>query len=180
MKAGSIDAEFKLDTGEINLPDYPFPATAPRQIAAADIVEIIDWYPPAIRTKGDELILVSRDQLDELTSFCERHNIEFVRRYDAWSDLLEPFLDTEITFSARKRILQRLTEAGFSKAEIRAIRKKISRRMWQWTYATWEWQHYGLLDLLEATKPRWLQNARRWRELYLWSMAIAQRGIKGG
>ena len=179
MKAGSIDAAFNMDKGEIHFPIYPFPATAPRHIAVSDIVEVIDWFPPALRLKDDELLLVSRGQLDELTIFCERHNIEFVRRYDAWSDLLEPFLDTELTFSARKGIYARLTKAGFSKEEVRAIRKKVSRRMWQWTYATWEWQHYGLYDFWEATKPRWFQNARKWRNLYSWSMEIAIRGIEG-
>ena len=178
MNSGSIDANIDIDNGEISLPNYPFPTLKRRTVSATDIVEVIDWFPPTIRMKDDELLMVSRSQLDELTAFCDIHKISFESQYDAWSDLLEPFLDTELSFSTRKNIFRRLTEAGFSKPEIRAVRKKVSRRMWQYTYATWEWQHYGMYDLLHVMQPRWLIGNRRWREFYRWSMEVAKKGIQ--
>lgn len=178
MNSGSIDANIDIDKGEIVLPNYPFPTQKRRTISTADIVEVIDWFPPTIRMKDDEFLMVSRGHFDELTAFCDAHDIRFESRYDAWSDLLEPFLDTELSFPTRKNIFRRLTEAGFSKPEIRAIRKKISRRMWQYTYASWEWQHYGMYDLLHIMRPRWFSRNKNWREFYGWSMEVAKKGIQ--
>lgn len=175
---GSIDAEINIETGVISLPHYPFPSKKARQIIAADIYEVIDWLPPAIRMKDRELLFVSREQVDDLEAFCIAHQIKFGSRYDAWSDLLAPFLDTEFSYSLRKGIYRNLTTAGFSKVEIRNIRKRVSRPMWIFTFATWEWQHYGLYDLLLSSQPRWFQTRSTWRRFYEQSMEIANKGIQ--
>lgn len=175
---GSIDAEINIETGIILLPYYPFPSKKARTIKATDIDEVLDWFPPAIRMKDRELLFVSREQVDELEAFCLAHQIKFESRYDAWSDLLAPFLDTELSYSFGKGIYKNLTSAGFSKVEIREIRQRVSRRMWNLTFATWEWQHYGFYDLLLAMQPRWFRTRPKWRRFYEQSMEIANKGIE--
>ena len=175
---GSIDAEINNEAGVISLPHYPFPTRKARHIEAAEVDEVIDWLPPAIRMKDRELLLVSREQVDELEAFCIAHQIKFGSRYDAWSDLLAPFLDTELSYSLRKGIYRNLTSAGFSEVEIRNIRKKVSRSMWIFTFATWEWQHYGLYDLLLSSQPRWFRTRPKWRRFYEQSMEIANKGVE--
>lgn len=175
---GSIGAEINIETGVISLPYYLFPSKKARHIEAADIDEVINWFPPAIRMKDRELLFVSREQVDELEAFCLAHQIKFGSRYDTWSDLLAPFLDTELSYSSRKGIYRNLTSAGFSKVEIREIRQRVSRRMWNLTFATWEWQHYGLYDLLLSSQPRWFRTRPKWRRFYEQSMEIANKGIE--
>ncbi len=166
----------ETERGRVTLPRYPFPARKTRVLERGDISEIIDWYPPAIVTKGGEVLLASRTELESLKTFCREHGIPFTRRYDVWADLLDPFLDTELSSEDQAANRKRLKERGsLTDAEIDAIRAKVDKRMMWMTVATWEWQHYGLYDVLSAMKPKFFSGRASWRSFYAQAMKIALR-----
>ncbi len=167
-----------IDTerGRVTLPRYSFPARKTRVLERGEITEIIDWYPPAIVTTGREVLLASRMELEGLKAFCGEHGIPFTRRYDVWADLLDPFLDTELSTEDQAANRQRLKERGsLTDTEIDAIRAKVDKRMMWMTAATWEWQHYGLYDVLSAMKPKLFFGRASWRAFYAQAMEIALR-----
>ena len=130
-------------------------------------------------TTGSELLLVSRTHLDALQKICQRHDIPLVQRYDVWSDLLDPFLDTEFSLDSQKANIQRLKEHGsLTDDEIIDLRKKVEGKMVRHTALTWEWQHYGLADLLAVMKPKLGFGRERWAEFYGEVMEISLRGMK--
>jgi len=121
--------------------------------------------------------MVSRVQLDALQAYCRQYDVPFTQRYDVWSDLLEPFLDTEFEVEHQESTRKRLRERGLlSDVEIDAIRAKVEDRMLRRTVLTWEWVHYGLYDVLLAVKPRLPIARRRWLAFYSEAMEICLRG----
>jgi len=144
-----------------------------------DIVEIIDWLPPAIVTTSGELLLVSRTELDALKAFCARYDVPFNQRYDVWSDLLDPFLDTEFSDDMKTATRLRLKERGrLTDCEIDRIRNAVERKMLRRTALTWEWQQYGLADVLIAMRPKLWIGRSKWAAFYAEAMEIGLRGSK--
>lgn len=123
------------------------------------------------------MLLVSRTLIDELQAFCRTHEIAFTERYDVWGDLLDPFLDTEFSSDVQEANRQRLKERGrLTDAEIDAIRANVEKKMLMLTGLTWEWQHYGLCDVLEAMKPKTWIGRQKWAVFYAEAMEICLRG----
>lgn len=145
-----------------------------------DISEVIDWYPPAIVTKTGELLLVPRTEVDGLQALCRENSIPFTQRYDVWSDLLDPFLDTEFSPEDQAENRGRLKERGLlTDGEIDATRAKVEHKMLWLTGLTWEWQHYGLSHVLVAMKPKTWIGRKKWLAFYSEAMEISRRGISG-
>jgi len=125
------------------------------------------------------VLLVSRMELASLNTFCREHRLPFAKRYDVWADLLDPFLDTELSTEDQAASRQRLKERGsLTDAEIDAIRAQVDKRMMWMTVATWEWQHYGLYDVLCAMKPKTWFGRREWTAFYADAMRIGTRGLQ--
>ena len=142
----------------------------------SDIVEIVDWFPPVIVSTAGEALLISRTELDGLKALCAQHNIPFTKRYDVWSDLLDPFLDTEFSPEDQDANRQRLNERGhLTDVEIDAIRAEVEKKMLRLTGLTWEWQHYGLADVLSAMKPKTWIGRQKWTAFYAQAMEISVR-----
>lgn len=166
-----------LERGRVTLPRYPFPRLKTRVLERSDISEIIDWHPPAIVTADAEVLLVTRLEIDALKAFAKQHDVPFTQRYDAWGDLLDPFLDTEFSSEVQEATRQRLKKRGLlTDAEIDAIRVKVEKPMLRLTYYTWEWVSYGLDDVLMMMKPWPLIGRVKWRVFYAQAMEICLRG----
>ena len=169
----------QLDTkrGRIILPRYSYPTPGARTFERSDIVEIIDWYPLALFTADGEFVLIDRDKRDAVMAFCASNDIPFTERYDLWSDLLEPFLDTEHSEDWQTTTRASIRRAGLSDAEIDTIRARVKEPMLSVTAITWEWTHYSLSDVLLAMKPGLISNRSDWTDFYATAMEIARRGI---
>lgn len=169
--------QFDIKRGRIILPRYSYPASGPRAFERPEIVEIIDWYPLALLTTDGEFVLIDRDKRDAAIAFCAAGDVPFTARYDVWSDLLEPFLDTEHSEDWQVKTDAAIRRAGFSDAEITDIRARVQEPMLSMTAITWEWTHYGLSDVLVAMKPGLIPNQQKWADFYAEAMEIAGRGI---
>jgi len=166
-----------IQRGRVTLPRYPFPARKTRVIQRDDITEVIDWFPPAIVTTNRELLLASRAELENLQAFCREHDIPFTQRYDVWGDLLDPFLDSEFSSEDQAANRKRLRDRGLlTDLEIDDIRGQVERKMLRLTGLTWEWQHYGLSDVLTVMKPRTWIGRKKWAAFYAEAIEVSLRG----
>lgn len=157
---------------------HPTGMVAPARIRDAD------WHAirPEIRTASGETLFVPRERKADLEAFCRRHGIAEASRPDTWADLLEPFLDTRIDAGQERATIGRLYRAGFTAAEITAVRKRLAPLMLAYNFdaMVWEWVHLGLFDLLTAANAPVIDPALQ-AELgdraafYEWAMAIADR-----
>lgn len=171
-------AEIDTERGRITLPGYRYPARKTRVLERTDIVEIVDWFPPAILTTSGEFLFVPRGKLDDVQAYCAAHDVPFTKRYDVWGDLLDPFLDTEFSDQAQQATRQRLRErGGLSDREIDELRARVEAPMLSFTAVTWEWQFYGLFDVLTAMKPRMFLGRKKWMTFYDEAMEIAFRAF---
>lgn len=173
----ALGVETDMRQGSLTLPGYPFPRRATRRLERADIVEVIDWFPLAVLTRAGEFLFVSREQLDNLKAFCAATGIPFTNRFDVWGCLLDPFLDTEFSEEFQRATDTRIEECGLSREEIVAIRAEVESPMLRHTARTWEWQHYGLYDVLYAVKPVLPAGRAKWRAFYGRAMEIARMGL---
>lgn len=171
--------DMKVDSDRLILPDYPFPRQGTRTIKADAIVEAIDWLPPAIRTRDGEFLFVAQTHRDSLQRFCAARGIVFGVQYEAWADLLAPFLDTELSAEEQEDIMRNLAAVGIPEQDVTALRKLVRRRMTWLTLDSWEWVHYGLADLLDAMKPPVILRPAKWDTFYRMAMAVAVRGCDG-
>lgn len=148
-----------FDSDGISFADYPFfPASVfpAGRVAATDIDDIDLLAPPPTVRVGAELLYVSAVHRDELKEFAETHRIPVASRHDrVWSDILEPFLDTEFDEAFQRRTMRRLHAAGLDASQVEELRVRFAPAMWLYNFAIprWEWVHLGLFDLLEATHP---------------------------
>lgn len=136
--------------------------------------------PPEIRTESGETLFVSATQRQDLDQFCQASQVPIRKRPDVWGDLLEPFLDTQLTARQQAATLSRLHEAGLTDAEIDEIRAKVGPLMRAYNACHWDWHHLGLADLLDAATSDWLSGHRRvapgeTASFYSWAMGIANR-----
>lgn len=128
----------------------------------------LDRWPPEVVTVDGRIGFVHATHRRDLENFGRLHGIPVVTRDDVWSLLAEPFLDTEFDPPQQAQTLQRLAENGIDEAETRAIRARIGPRMLAYTAITWEWVHYGLVDVLLVLPA----SDRPWAE------AISNRAIE--
>jgi len=135
-----------------------------------DIREVVKGWPPMAWLKDDTVHCLG-DHALLIRTFCEVNCVAMTERFDAWSALCEPFLDTELTAEQDQGLLRALQEHGFTESEVASIRKEIRFSMLAMTMATWEWQHYGLDDVRRA---RFL-GGEKWM---LWTSEIACRPWK--
>ena len=127
-----------------------------RAVPAETLSEImVGWYPPTVRTKTGEYIFIEAVKAAQLADLGTRFNVPFVRRHDVWSDILEPFLDTQMSAQDQVRSFERLEKSGLTRAQVEAIRAQHTAGMLGLTALTWEWFHYGMCDLFEVTKAKY-------------------------
>jgi len=168
----------RFEPGALMLEGYPFPrGERPSRIPTGALEEVcVGWFPPAVRTREGEYLFVSGAQARELAGFASGHGIPFVRRADVWSFILEEFLDTESSPELREGTLRYLEQQGVSRAETQAMRELVGKRMLALTAVTWEWQHYGLYDVLGAMKPFTFTTGWSFERFYEEAMRLANRG----
>ncbi|MCY1075326.1 hypothetical protein [Archangium lansingense] len=168
----------RFEPGALVLRGYPFPrGSRPSRIPAEALSEVcVGWFPPAVRTREGEYLFVPAAQAQELADFASRHGIPFVRRNDVWSFILEEFLDTEFSPELQEGALRYLESNGVSRAETQAMRERVGKRMLALTTLTWEWQHYGLYDVLSAMRPFTFITGGSFSRFYEESMRLADRG----
>lgn len=168
----------RFEPGALTLVDYPFPrGERPSRLASAEIGEVcVGWFPPTVRTREGEYLFIPAEQARELADFASQHGIPFVRRDDLWSFILEEFLDTEFPPESQEATLRYLERNGVSRAETRAMRKLVGKRMLARTALSWEWQHYGLYDVLDAMRPFTFTTGWSFARFYDESMRLADRG----
>jgi hypothetical protein len=143
-----------------------------------------DWTAirPELRTTGGETLFIPAAQRSEFERFCVRNSVIGRPRFDAWGDLLEPFLDTWFDPEHERSTLTRLRDAGFPSWEVTEIRRRLTPLMHAYNFdaMVWEWAYLGLYDLLNAANAPvidpTLQNALGDpTDFYGWAMRIADR-----
>jgi hypothetical protein len=158
------------------LKKYPF-ADAQRTIAWAEIGEVcVGWTPPAVRLSAGEYVFVPATRVGALAEHARQKGVPFVDRYDVWSLILDPFLDTEHGGDWDERLLLNLESQGISRAETLAIRAELESPMLSLTAATWEWAHYGLFDALLVKRPLTPLGRDAFRAFCARAFALADRG----
>jgi hypothetical protein len=168
----------RFEPGALVLEGYPFPrGDRPARLPAEALGEVCaGWFPPAVRTREGEYLFVSAEQAGELADFASQHGIPFVRRNDVWSFILEEFLDTEFPPELQEGTLRFLESNGVSRAETQAMRELVGPRMLALTAVTWEWQHYGLYDVLDVMRPFTFTTGWSFSRFYEEAMRLADRG----
>jgi hypothetical protein len=134
--------------------------------------------PPEIRTVSGETLFVPAEQRGQLERFCRANQIPIRTRADVWSDLLEPFLDSEFTPEDDAATLRRLLRAGLTAAEVAGIRARVGPLMRAYNAIHWDGFHLGLADLLDAVATISLPERDRAElgetaSFYAWAMRIA-------
>ena len=167
---------------------YPFAAASIGRwgfLASSEIRDVDpNAFPPEIRTHQGETLFVSAEQEGELLEFVELKELSVVQRFDVWDLLLEPYLDTELTWENRKRNRKSLRAIGLSGIETTRIRRKVNSAMWLYNSFAWEWFHLGLYDVLIAMRqPHSFRSlfqrfSHSQNEFYWEAMEIADRGPK--
>ena len=164
--------------------DFRGATVHPAGKVTAEQVRDADWkaMSPEIRTTSGETLFLPRAQRAELERFCVRNGVARRFRFDAWGDLLEPFLDTRFEPDEERATLTRLHEAGFSAREVTEIRRRLTPLMHAYNFnaMVWEWAYLGLADLLNAANAPVVAPAVRTAlgdppEFYTWTMMIADR-----
>lgn len=162
-------------TGAINIARYPFPNRRSISLQPADILEIIDWYPPTLKTGDGDLIMVSREHLATLRALATTYDIPFTQRLDLWSLILDPFLSSPFDEAHYKQTDQQLAEAGMTGQRVEKLRAVLKKRMTWLTAFTSEWYQCGLADALAVMKPVLPWKQKRWRAFYDEAIEIALR-----
>ncbi|MBN8678954.1 MAG: hypothetical protein J0M29_12070 [Chitinophagales bacterium] len=160
----------------IKIENYPFePSIAFRQsIIKAEHIEDIDCksYPATLRV-GDDLIFLSRENIEELEAFAKRNKIELVERPPIWGWILEPFLDTEFTAEANEATIKLLNSYGLTTDQIRSLRAEVETQMLKYNFDTmlWEWGGFDASDVLRAMRTKYKKD--QFEDFYKRVMQIA-------
>jgi hypothetical protein len=154
------DINYQIYDDYIAFTEYPFKCSSAYKngaIHATDIAEAVDsFFPPVIRTTGNELIMIpylkEKSDTNALLLFCERNNIAVNKRTDIWEMILDPFLDTEHSEEYIEASYNTLDKYGITRTECKEIRREVKDRMFAYNFESclWEWFHLGLYDVLNA------------------------------
>jgi hypothetical protein len=143
-----------------------------RVVPASLLTEVcVGWWPPAVRTRYGEYLFVPASMMPQLADLAEGNGVPFVDRDDVWSWLLEPYLDTEYTLEDEARTARSFERCGLGAQEVAALRARVEANMNGLTFATWEWTHYGLADVLSV-----MRGERDYAQFRIQAFAIADRG----
>ncbi len=135
------------------------------------IAEInLNTSPPSMVINDNEVIFIPYKMKSDLEDFGKRNNVFITDRFDVWSAINEPFLDTEFDEAYLRKTKQSLIENGLTESEIQNIRKKIKFTMLSSNAFAWEWQYLGQFDYLKWTLLT--------KKKYWWSMEIALRNFQ--
>ena len=140
-------------------------------LQAEDITEInLNTSPPSFVIYHNEVIFIPYPFKQELEAFGDRNKILIANRFDIWSAINEPFLDTEFDQDYIKKNIDQLVQNGLKPEEIKSIRGKIRHTMMTTNALVWEWINLSQFDYLNWT--------RLTKKKYWWSMKIALRNYK--
>jgi predicted metal-dependent HD superfamily phosphohydrolase len=126
---------------------FPGKAAVPAARITAIFCSISD---AAFVLDGKEIVFLPRQCKPGLDAFASRHCIPSPNIREVWSDLAEPYLDTEYSAEQEARDFQSLTERGYDRKEVRALRRHIAPTMLTATWFTFEWGLYTTQDVLRA------------------------------
>jgi hypothetical protein len=154
---------------------YPF-GTNVRRIDSSDVRELcVGWAPPTLLLSSGEFVFVSAEFATGLSKWVLAQNVPFVSRFDVWSHILDPFLDTKLSPEEQKRTMALLGENGVAPEEVKRMRELVGLRMWMLTFATWEWMHYGLFDVFKVMKPFCILSGWTFTAFQKHAMELARR-----
>ena len=135
-----------------------------------DIEEIrINTHPITAKVNAKELIFLQGLSKEDCEEIAHEHQIPITSPIDNWALICEVFLDVDLDEAAKEHNLSTLVEQGFTKEEVRRIRKKLRWGMELKTYFSMEWIYYGQYDVMEFYP--FISEQRYW-----WAMEIALRG----
>ena len=158
-----------------NYPFYPASVFPNKKIIPSDIKEIhLNSYPPTLKI-NNELIFISRKNIDALNLFVQKNKVKTAERKNNWSLITEPFLDTNFNEEQKKRAIELLTANGFSKKEITELREEIAEQMRRYNFDTmlWEWGELSLRDVLSAMQAKY--DKKEFEEFYWRAMEVEMR-----
>lgn len=175
---------------KIKFIEYPFQASDiyfKKEILLSEIeVCIENFIPPVIQTKKKELLFISAVQKEQLLEFCKKSKIPVIQKNENWADILEIFLDIDITKEELEFCYKRLKENGISKELCDMIRKEVWNKMIAYNFASclWEWVHLGLYDVLEASLgifsgKKYCMEQKEFQKFYWQAMKIEFMGKNG-
>lgn len=142
-----------------------------KELTAAQLTEVnLYTAPPSFVLNDKEVIFIPYQYKDELEAFAKRNHISISNRFDIWSAINEPFLDTVFDAEDQAATLKNLVDNGLTAKEVKAIRHKIGPTMLAANAIVWEWANLSQFDYLNWSKPT--------AEKYWWSMGIALRNCK--
>ena len=173
--------ESKILGDSIKITDYPFEPSLifPNQeILASSIDEIhLDEYPPTLKI-GNELIFISREDVEALTGFANKNKVKTAKRNSNWDRIAEPFLDTEYSKEQQLQTIKQLEQNGVSEKEVLKLREEVGDYMMEYNFATflWEWCNLGLTDVLSAMRVT--LSKEDFHEFYWRAMEIEQRKLE--
>lgn len=171
---GASDINEK-DIWVYNYPFEPSLVYPEKRIDAKEIISISTEFGMARVILKEDIIFISAEKKEALTSFANHNNIPLSPYSWNWDWILEPYLDTELTQENKEQIESRLLENGFSKTEIETIRKEVGKQMFHYNFSTmlWEWCSLSLPDVLSAMNA--LYTKEKFREFYKKALEIEKR-----
>ncbi|KAA3624002.1 MAG: hypothetical protein DWQ02_23755 [Bacteroidetes bacterium] len=130
----------------------------------------LNTSPLSFVINNNEVIFIPHKFREKLERFGNENNIPTSERFDIWSAINEPFLDTDFSETEKENNIKALIKNGLNENEIKEIRQKIKFTMISSNYVVWEWMNLSQFDYLNWT---WLTKKKYW-----WSMEIALRNYK--
>lgn len=169
----SFRVELKDDV--LSFEEYPFKLPdVGHGIRLGDIEEVhLDRRPIELWLKSGDIAFFPDRQAHLLYEIHRGRSLPITWRTDTWDCLLTPFLDAEHPPEVLSRVDERLQEEGFSRDEIKELRRWASPVKWVNAFA-WEWVGLGLFDLLMAYRllPPFFSR----RSTYRRAVSVARRG----
>ena len=126
---------------------FPGNAVVPAARVTAIFSSISD---AAFVLDGKEIVFLPKQCKPELEAFASRHCIPSPRIREVWSDLAEPYIDTDYSAEQEASDFQSLTERGYDRKEVRALRRQMAPTLLTATWFTFEWGFYTTQDVLRA------------------------------
>lgn len=152
-RAGSCRVVF--EPSAIRFQDYPYPPATcypDKSVAVTEVLDVSFDFPIRLRVKPCDVLFVTREQKQEMVEFCTRHAVAVINRYEPWSLVLDPFLDTSFDKEDQERTIGILEFNGVTRQQCEQWRKQFKRVMLSYNFNSmlWEWVSLGATDLLDA------------------------------